>query len=222
MAIKRRRDVVEPVRPPEPPGAITRGAPAVLGEDEEYDDVVAEGADWADTEARAIHFRRARLHRAVLARSSLFGLSMADVTLTSCDLAGLQLQRAHLSRVYAASSRWVGAQLDHCAVSHVSAEDCSFEMALFANGKLETSRFERCVWGGAVFEGMSLRNLVFRGCDLRSADFRRSRLDGVDLRGCDIGGIGLVPDQLRGLVVDPAQAASLVAGWGARVAYEEE
>lgn len=208
-------------RPPEPPASDTV-APEELVPGEEYEDFTAEGADFADAEARGVGISRVRLERASFARSILPGLTLTDASLASCDLAGAHWDRAHLSRIRSDGSRWMGIHLSNGAISDVQAIETSFEMALFGKGRLESSRFERCVFRGAVFEGMTLRGLVFRGCDLRNADFRGSTLDGVDLRGCQIGGLGVTPDRLRGLIIDPSQAAALVESWGAKVLDEEE
>ncbi|MBD0319668.1 MAG: pentapeptide repeat-containing protein [Gemmatimonadetes bacterium] len=207
---------------PDVPEVLDGAVPDELDAGEEYENIAAEGADYADSEARAVHFRHVRFERVSLARSVLPGVTLMDAALASCDLAGAVWERSSIGRVRSDGCRWVGAHLDRAAISDLHAVDSSFEMAVFTKGRMEASRFERCVFRGAVFEGMTLKGLVFRGCDLRNADFRGSTLDSVDLRGCQIGALGVTPDRLRGLILDPSQAASLVEDWGAKVLGEDD
>ena len=207
---------------PDFPAALDGAVPDELVGGEEYENIAADGVDYADADARAVHLRHVRFERVSMARSVLPGITLMDAALASCDLAGARWERASIGRVRSDGCRWVGAHLDRAAIGDLHAAESSFEMAVFTNGRLEASRFERCVFRGAVFEGMTLKGLVFRGCDLRNADFRGSTLDSVDLRGCQVGGLGVTPDRLRGLILDPSQAASLVEAWGAKVLEEED
>lgn len=214
---------VEKILPPEPPRPVAEPSPAPseLGDDEEHEDLVLEGADYAGTDARRVHLSRVRLERVGLARTAFRALVLSDARIVSCDLAGVEWERPHFRRVECEGSRWVGARLANASVHHLAARDCNFEMALFTGGRIESARFERCVLRGAVFDGAELRGVAFRGCDLREVDFRRARLHGADLRGCEITGLVLAPESLRGMVLDPEQAVQLVEQWGARVLYAD-
>jgi uncharacterized protein YjbI with pentapeptide repeats len=161
--------------------------------------------------------KRVRLNQTHLTLAQLF-----DVGFDGCDLAGAELEKAHLRRVEFTSSRLVGVKLSDASLEDVLIHKCNCEFARFWSSSFKAARFHQCVLREASFEGTDLSGVIFRDCDLSRADFRNTKLKGADFRGSTISGIQIGVKDTQGAIFSPAQAIQLVSLFGVTVQEEND
>jgi len=164
-----------------------------------------------------ISCKRVRLNQTRLTLAQLF-----DVGFDGCDLAGAEMEKAHLRRVEFTGSRLVGIKLSDASLQDVLIHKCNCEFARFWSSSFKAARFHQCMLREASFEGTDLSGVVFRECDLTRADFRNTKLKGADFRGSTISGLQIGIKDIQGAIFSPAQAIQLISLFGVTVQEEND
>lgn len=181
-----------------------------------------EDRSFARSTASGVTCEQAVLQRVLLPGSRLHGARLFDVQCEATDLSSATWQRSRWQRVYLKGCKLTGMQLPSFSGVDVVFQECSMEGVIFSGGKIKGLHVERCRLGRAVFDRVDLSDAVFRGCDLAGVDLSGSQLHRVDLRGSEIPDIRIEVGQYKGLVIDPLQAAELMAQLGCTVSPTED
>ena len=200
-----------PPRVAEPLAAAPGRPPAA---EERWDAVVAADADWGRSDGRRWRLVGGRLAGVRAAGAAWAGVRLDDVWCAACDFANADWTAGVLRRVDARDCRFTGANLSECHLADCRLTGCRLGQLAAHAAVFSRCLFDRCDLREADFDGADLRGAVFRHCDLRHARLARARLDGTDVRGSDLAGLSADPARLRGLVIDPSQAADLIATAG--------
>ena len=188
-------------------------APAggILRTDGHYQDVVLDGGEYAASQLSGLTIGPAVLTKIIARAACWRDLHLTDARLTLCDLANIDCVGAKMRRVELLDGRLTGANLSESRLTDLRVANCKADAAWFGRAVFERARFERCDLRGANFEGADLRGVVFSDCDLSFARLTSARLDNADLRGSNLQGIEAAPGDLRGAIIEPTQAADLIA-----------
>ncbi|HEY0736378.1 MAG TPA: pentapeptide repeat-containing protein [Herpetosiphonaceae bacterium] len=178
-------------------------------------------SDFSEQEADDVLFEQAHLKRVSLARTHLTSSQMLDTRCDTCDFAGAEWEKAHLSRIEFTGCRLVGLKLMASEITDAVIRDCNAEFALFWSSSFKAARFERCNLSGASFTEADLSGVVFKDCDLSNADFTGAKLVGTDLRGSKVEGLKVGIKELQGAIIEPGQAVHIVGLLGIEVKWEE-
>ncbi len=181
-----------------------------------------EDRTFARSTANDVTLEQALLQRVLLTASRLNCARLFDVQCEASDLSGATWQRSRWQRVYLKGCKLTGMQLPSFSGVDVVFQECSMEGVIFSGGKIKGLHLERCRLARAVFDRVDLSDAVFRGCDLTGVDLSGSHLHHVDVRGSEIPDIRVEVGQYKGLVIDPLQAADLMAQLGCTVTPAED
>jgi uncharacterized protein YjbI with pentapeptide repeats len=164
--------------------------------------------DAAATEAVDVDIDRSHLRSVRLTGARLDRIRITDTVLEGCELSGVALEHAVLTRVELRSCRMLGFYAPQTEWHDVRIVDCRVDEANLRMGRGDH----------VVFESSSLRSVDLYetawtearlfDCDLTAARFDKVRLPGVRLHGStfdDLTGA----DALRGSVIDSGQLVPL-------------
>ena len=183
----------------------------MLRTDGHYEEVVLNGGEYAASQLFGLTIGPAVLTKVIARAARWRELQLTDVRLTGCDLANIDCVGAKMRRVELLDGRLTGANLSDSRLSDLRVANCKADAAWFTRTVFEHARFERCDLRSANFEKADLRGVVFNDCDLRLARLTSARLAGADLRGSNLQGIEAGPGDFRGAIIEPMQAADLIA-----------
>jgi uncharacterized protein YjbI with pentapeptide repeats len=139
-------------------------------------------------------------------------LHLAGLHLEECDLSNCEWELPLLEEVVLEGCRLTGFRFRGGKAIELRLKSCHGQYAQFEGVQLKDARFEGCQLGDSSFLRCELDRSVFTGCDLRGVVLSGVRLRGADLRGCRIDGIRATLDDLSGSILDPRQAAAVLAG----------
>ena len=139
-------------------------------------------------------------------------LHLSRVKLEECDLSNCEWELPLLEEVELNGCRMTGFRLRGGKALDLTLRECHGQYAQFEGAALKDARFERCKLGDSSFLRCELDRATFADCDLQGAVLAGVRLHGTDLRGCRIDGIRASLDDLSGSILDPRQAAAVLAG----------
>jgi uncharacterized protein YjbI with pentapeptide repeats len=187
------------------------------GTDDVWHAVSAVNVDWTTSDARGWRLIGGRLARVRAAGSRWVGVRWDDVSADACDFANGDWTGGVLQRVDLRDCRFTGANLSECRLTDVRLTGCRLGQTAAHAAIFTRCLFIDCDLRDGDFEGADLRGATFRRCDLRNARLAGARLDGTDLRGSQIAGLWVDVTKIRGVIIDPSQAADLVAVAGVSV-----
>jgi fluoroquinolone resistance protein len=182
-------------------------------EDQIFEGVDAEAADFGGKEFYRCTFRNAKLQQSRWARARL-----EDCVFDACDM----------TRALPAQLALRGVVFQHCKLMgidwsklgnypDVAFTECNLRYASFVDASLRKTRFERCAMhecnfiqvdlGEAVFEACQLSGARFDNCDLRATSFTRSLELFVDPS----------KNRVQGMRIPAESALLLAASFGMKV-----
>lgn len=182
---------------------------------------LVDGATWQKAALAHVNFQgqaaddvlieKAALNHVLLAQTEISAVQVIDARLETCDLSGAVWEKAHLRRIELLGCRLMGIKLVDASLDDALIKDCNGEYGVFWSASFKSVRFERCTLRHASFQDANLSGVVFDHCDLTNADLRGTKLHGADLRGSTLMGINVGIKELQGVIIDPTQAAQVVA-----------
>ena len=202
--------MAEPVPAPRPPRLPRELAPLV---DPELDDQ----GEWSEREVCAelldrvatdVSITASRLVRSALTGSTLPRLELRDTVLEGCDLSGVVIDQALITRVELHECRMSGFVATRATLRDVRFVGCRLDEANFRMTKGERVAFEECDLRGADFYEAELVAASLRGCDLTGADVSGANLRGARLHGSRLDDLKGARS-LAGAVIDPDQVVML-------------
>lgn len=164
-----------------------------------------------------LSFDRAFLDGVTLNQCVMDDLSALDTLFSSCNLAGVSVERPYFARFEARGCRMQGIQL-----SQARAFDCAFISSKlnsinFRYARLKNVLFDSCDLSDADFVSAEMKNIVFKNCNLTCANFSQTTLTDVDLAGSQIDDIIIDPAAIKQVYVDTAQALYISSIFGLRI-----
>ena len=128
-----------------------------------------------------------------LTAADLRGATLIDVTLDDCELSGVGLHEATLTRVAVRAGRAIGADLSNASLGHVRIADVRLDDVNLRFAGLEHVVMEDTSLVEADATEATLRAVSLHRCDLTGADLTKATVEGkLDLRGSRL-------DALRGV-----------------------
>lgn len=151
-----------------------------------------------------------RISGATLTGAALSGSRLVDVVVQDCELSGVDLEAASLTRVEVIGCRMSGARIGQCRLRDVRFIDCRMDKVNLRMATGKYIRFERCRLEGAEFVQAVLAGTAWWDCDLTDADFSKISAPRAQLHGSILSGMrgaeSLVP-----VAIDSEQEAVFAA-----------
>lgn len=171
------------------------------------DDVVEQRTVTGDvgaSEATGVELIGSLFLNARLTGIELPTLVIRDCRFEGCEMSGVLLDGARLTRVEFIDCRLSGAVLSNARLKDVRVERCRTDGAMFRMSTFETCEFSQCDLTGAEFYESTIGQVSFLDGDLHRADFTGARLEDVRLHGSVLtdlrGGASM-----RGAIIDADQ-----------------
>ena len=165
------------------------------------------------------------LHGVELTSCSLAGVNMQKASFYDCTLVGCDLSNANLDGAYFARTRFKdckleGTRLTKAFMKTCTLQGCQCRYMNLGESKLEEVMLNRCDLREAFLSDVRLRKgFRLEECDLTRADLFRTKLRGIDLSTCEIAGLTLGEDrsELRGAIISVEQAQDVAVMLGLRI-----
>ncbi|MEO6120941.1 MAG: pentapeptide repeat-containing protein [Acidimicrobiales bacterium] len=155
-----------------------------------------------------------------LAGAAFRRVSITDTVFDRCDLSGVLLGTASLSRVELRDCRLSGLNLGGAQLTDVRLVGCRMDGASLRMASGQHLCFEDCGMAGSDFTGATFARARLFDCDLTGAVFSQARLDGARLHGSTLEAI-IGGGALRGVVIGSGQLLSMamlaLAAMGVRI-----
>jgi len=178
------------------------------------DPELIDGADWSGVEITgevggAMDVAYVELSESRLANVRLTGrrfehLRLVDVVVEDCELSGVTLAGASLTRVEFRRCRLSGLVGSTLKARHVRVADCRADGATFRMTTWEAAEFRDVDLRDADFHASNLTGMRFLGCDLTGADLSKATMAGAALHGSTVENIRGA-DSLCGAVIGSDQ-----------------
>ncbi len=155
MARKDRRTGhdVAPPRPPAHTAPIDELPGGTLADDGRYADLTLAHATFMGQAARGVTVDQVWFERVRLTGTCLPDVHVLDARFDTCDLAKAAWKKAHLTRVEVRASRLLGLKVVEARLQDVAVIDCDASFALFFGATCVATRFARCTFTEASFQG---------------------------------------------------------------------
>lgn len=189
--------------PPGPTGGVEQFE---LEDEEEYFGLHLAGCSLSDRQAALIQLLSSRLSRIHITGCLLIKPRIIDVLFDGCDLSNTECRESRINRVELNSCKLTGFKAVAADISNCHMQDCTAELAGFAQTRFKGTVFRNCKLKAADFRFCDLSGAAFINCDLQDAEFYEAKLVGADFRGSDITGMKLRAADLKGMVIDSEQA----------------
>lgn len=182
-------------------------APVALDDEAVWDGHEVSGT-FAGTTAAHVDVIGCRLNGAILTGAEIDRLRLVDSIVDDCELSGLVLTRAALTRVEFRRCRLTGIVASGAHLTDVRFSDCKLDDANFRMTTWKRSLLDGCVMTETDFREAKLATTRFESCDLTRADFTKAALPGVSLSGSTVTDIRGA-DSLRGVTITSDQVVPL-------------
>jgi uncharacterized protein YjbI with pentapeptide repeats len=157
---------------------------------------------------RTVGITASRFAGALFTEAVLDGSRIVDSVFEDCELSGVHLTEASLTRVLFRNCRMSGVQLGMARLRDVQFIDCKLDGANLRMVSGERVQAERCMLAEADFYAASVNRLVLEHCELRGADFSQLRCTGITLGGSNLEAlVGAI--SLTSATIDAAQVLPL-------------
>jgi uncharacterized protein YjbI with pentapeptide repeats len=199
-------------QPPDLPPDLARGELTALAHDASYANVELADVELASQHANGVTVDTTRLVNVEFSDSQLNDLRLVDSTLSGCNLANTQAQRATAARVSVETSRLTGIHLPEAVLRDVSIRDCRVDLASFGFSRLTRVTFEDCMLAQTDFLDAQLDSVRFHRCNLRRADFRGARMQRCEFRRSNLTGLQGI-ENLRGAAMEWPDIVEMAGAW---------
>jgi uncharacterized protein YjbI with pentapeptide repeats len=152
-------------------------APGPIEDETDWQGVLITG-DLAGSVATSVELAGCRADGVRLAGADLGRVTFTDCVFVDCDLSGLVLEEARLTRV----------ELVRCRMGGVLAATARFRDVAFRDCLLRDANLRMTQWERSEVDG----------CDLRETDLYAAKLGGTPLTGCDLRDVELSKADLGG------------------------
>jgi uncharacterized protein YjbI with pentapeptide repeats len=210
--------------PPQPkdPKQVKDDTPAAPRLPEQLEDVAAGAStrgdlDWAAARASGDFSGRQRdgfdcveshVLGATFTASEFVPVRLSDSIFDDCELSGVVLQEASLSRVVFNNCRMSGIVLAGARLRDVVFNSCKLDEVNLRGTVGERLRFEGCVMTKADLSGARYTGSRIVDCDLTQAEFAAVQLRGTRLHGSQLEGVRGA-ESLKGVIIGSGQLIPL-------------
>lgn len=142
-----------------------------------------------------------------------------DCTFKGLNLANQDWRQSVVYRCRFQDCQLLGTDFNNAVWKAVVVTQCRADYANWGGATLTAGNWQRTSLREASFQALTVhRGLIFAACDLKRANFWGTALAGVNLTTSEIDQLEIDPDpqHLRGLILDPLQAATILATLGVR------
>ena len=160
----------------------------------------------------ALLLNESRLGRASLVAAQVRGSRLVDVTISGCDLSGIDWDEASLTRVEIIDARLSSAQLCRTRLRDVRFVECRIDDVNFAMATAERVRFQGCQMQRTDFRAARFAGVAWWECDLTDAEFSQITLERAQMHGSRIDGVRGAAD-LRPISIDDDQRSAFAEHW---------